>query len=330
MESDPAVFHALARDLLQGVGSESMGVSLQEVLVNGVGGVLPAAAPRVEEALTLDADGLEPLCGSRAFLVCFNDASVAAGAHPVAAAAAEAGATAAAEHLTFVRQVPGLDAACGLIGLVHALANADGLLGARDSPLTDHHADGPLSRWLNGLPHDASGDLRGRVLIADHDIRNIYRAQATRGQSRMPTSESCAWLCGNGAMSKHQLACLGILAVLVWCAFAVTLAALKGVRAFLIFSGVSILWVLGWQFLPCKCFNPGPKLECHFVCLATCGGRIVLFDGCQTSPQDIGASGETDEDFVRASMAFIRERLLPVLAQPHTCSVLALKPAVQA
>lgn len=328
MESDPAAFHALARDLLQGVGSESMGVPLQEILVDGIGGVLPAATPRVEEVLSLDADGLEPLCGSRAFLVCFHDASVAAGAHPAAAAAAGAGATAAAEHLTFVRQVSGLDAACGLIGLVHALVNADGILGARGSRLTDH-ADGPLGRWLNGLPHDASGDLRGRALVADHDIRNIYRTQATRGQSRMPTTESCAWLCGSGTASKRMLAFLGILAVMVWFAFAVALAEVSGARALLIFTGVSIVWVLAWQFLPCKCCNSGPKLECHFVCLAACGGHVVLFDGCQTSPQDIGTNGATDEDFVCTSMTFIREKLLPMLAQPDTCSVLALKPAVQ-
>jgi len=326
MESDPAVFHALAQDLLQGVGSESMGVPLQEVLVDGTVG---ASAPNVEEVLSLDAEGLEPLCGSRAFLVCFHDLSLAGGAHPAAAAAAGAGATAAAEHLFFVRQVSGLDAACGLIGLLHALVNADGLVGARGSRLTDHHVNGPLSRWLNGLPEDACGELCGRALVADHEIRNIYRMQAARGQSRMPATESCSWLCDNMATSKPVMAFLCILAVLVWFALAVAFTKLGGVKAFLIFLGVSILWVLLWQFLPCSLFRSGPKLECHFVCLATCGGRVVLFDGCQRSPQDIGASAATDEEFVSASMAFIRERLLPLLAQPHTCSVLALKPGVQ-
>jgi len=52
----------------------------------------------------------------------------------------------------------------------------------------------------------------------------------------------------------------------------------------------------------------------------------LLLDGCQASALDIGGCGSGSAEFVQRGLAFVRERLLPALAQPDTCSILALKP----
>ncbi|CAK0882564.1 unnamed protein product, partial [Prorocentrum cordatum] len=195
LESDPAVFLALARDLLIGGGAAADGSGqalppLQQELL----GSLPPL-PHFGEVLSFDEDGPNALCESRALLVCFHSApSGRPGLHPAQAAAAAASAADAGGQVFFIRQVPGLDAACGIIALLHALLNA-GLLGAPGGTVAGHWPEGgPMRRWLEALPPSASPADRGRALVNDVGIRAIYRTHATGGQSRMPLSPIWTWV----------------------------------------------------------------------------------------------------------------------------------------
>jgi len=231
------------------------------------------------------------------------------------------GAAAVEEGTFFVKQVMGLDAACGIIGLVHALLNADGLLGP-GSALPPQLTEGPLSRWLDALPHDATPEQRGRALVADRGIRTVYRVQAARGQSQMPASPLWAALWG----SSQVLPCLAMLGVAIWIASVVFVGIRMGGWAATIYVGASALWMLLW-FCLCECrpcAGRRPRLECHFVCLAAHGGRVLLLDGLQPSAQDVGSCGD---NFAESALAFVRDALLPNLSQPDTCSIMVLRPS---
>lgn len=321
LESDPVVFEALMLDLLHSSVSARSGtltspLCQEEVLRGG------AVGPRIDEVLTLEDDGIESALDVRALLVCFQNVPSSGSSAPVASAIAAAGATAvASDEAFFLQQVSGLDAACGIIGLVHALLNADGLLGTeRSCEKPPPVPDGPLSRWIDGLPPDASPTQRGRALLADGAIRALYRGHAARGQSRMPSSS--IWLLL--PVSVLQVAKLG------------------GAKPVLLYVLVSIAVLLLVYFLAetrvvnqicssrcglCRCCSRVvPRvLDCHFICLAKHGDHVVVFDGTQAAPQSVGRIH--GGAFARQALDFVRSALLPALAQPETCSIMSLRPA---
>lgn len=327
MESDPALFQALARKLLTpahdgGVdaaapcaGGNETAVALQhELLGKDAQSVAPLLPLRIDEVFSFGRDDVEANRGARAFLVCYhNQPAVSGGLQPAVAAAVAANA-ATVETGIFVKQTQQLDAACGLIGLIHALLNADGMLGPSGAHLP---VTSPLGGWRDALPASATPKQRGSSLADDACLRAVYAAEAARGQSRMPCSPY--WTV------------LGIILITLWLASLAAVVVLSFWRGFsflilyFVYSVVvEALVFLGYAFYR-YCGGPLPaQLECHFVCMAARDGRVLLLDGTQEGVKDVGACGADGSAFAEVGLAFVRDKLLPALARSNTCAIMAL------
>lgn len=331
MESDPALFQTLAEKLLtpfiDGIdtavacsGVTDSAATLQHELLSKEARTTTISLPlRMNEVFSFDSDGVEANRDARALLVCFHNRTLVSGGQaPAAAAAAAVNAVAVDEGIIFVKQIRQLDAACGIIGLIHAVLNADGMLGSTQSTNTKQLSESsPLGTWFNALPAEATANQRGCALAADARIRTVYAAQAARGQSRMPCSPY--W------------ALLGIVLMILWVVALIVVIAMSFERGFsflfvyFIYSIVVVIVVLIGYAMYNYFGGPLPvELECHFVCLAERGGRVLLFDGTQESVKDIGASNVNGVTFAETGLTFVRDALLPTLAQPSRCAIIAL------
>lgn len=345
------VFQALTHELLgSSAGSESNpsanSVELREDLLTNGRGAAPLLVPRIDEVLSFDDDGVDTIHDARALLVCYHNRPRVCGRLAPAADAAAAAAVTLAERkgsastvaknaadlkaeTCFIKQVAALDAACGIIGLVHGLLNADGLfggapksvggpamsLGIRDLPLLP---SGPLCRWLDVLPHNATPRQRGRALVADKGIQAAYKVQALRGQSRMPGAAS--W--------TNLMTQLAPFFAVLWVVATAAVWWLRGIGPALLYIAATAVLVLIVYIIVrlCSPREQGPKLECHFICLVARGGRVLLFDGMQDSVKDLGACGLDNTMFAQVALSWVRCSLLPTLEQPDTCAILSVSP----
>mmetsp|Transcript_94107 Transcript_94107/g.181527 ORF Transcript_94107/g.181527 Transcript_94107/m.181527 type:complete len:319 (+) Transcript_94107:37-993(+) len=303
LESDPVIFQELAEELLRSHADAERSDADRKN---------SPSAPQVTEVFSLDdADAIE---NSSALLVCFDVRRSSWFGLPPAVSAAH-NAEMLTDEIYFVRQIARLDAACGIVALVHALLHADGLLREQDkgkNALSNvdmiRRSSCLLGQWLAGLQQNATSLQCGRTLAADASILAVYKKHAAKGQSRMPVSP---WML------------LGVPLILVtW----------EASRRFLGESVANFLpkWSLHAAMLvlllSLLAYLRSRWLTCHFVCLAVKHERVVLLDGTQSGPKDLGSCGREKGAFARSALAFVRKSLLPALAKPETCAIMALSP----